>query len=74
LDVQVSETFLTLVTLNDWDVVLPEALAELPVVLLEAAPEGFEAEGVLDAEAVWVPFRLTSSFTCLLSSESSPVS
>jgi hypothetical protein len=74
LDVQVSDTFFTLVTSKEWDAVLPEALAELPVLLLDADPEGFDAEGVLDAEADCVPFNLTSSFTCLLSSELSPVS
>jgi hypothetical protein len=73
LDVQVSETFFTSVTLKDWDVVLPDALAELPVVLLDEDPEGFDAEGELEAEADLLPFTLTSSFTCLLRSESLPV-
>ena len=71
---QVSETFFTLLTLKDWDVVFPLALADVPVLLLDAVPEGFDAVGVLDAEADCVPFNLTSSFTCLLSSELSPVS
>lgn len=71
---QVSETFFTLVTLKDLDALLPEALAEVPEALLDAEPEGFEAEGVLEAEADSLPFTLTSSLTCLLRSESLPVS
>ena len=74
LDVQVSETFFTSVTLKDLDALLPEAFAELPDALLDADPEGFDAEGVLEADADSFPFTLTSSFTCLLRSESLPVS
>jgi hypothetical protein len=91
--VQVSDTFFTLETVNDWD----ERAAPVDWPPLEdpavgeVAPDEAEPEAELldpDAELLplgealcdpelapdCVPDTLTSSFTCLLSSESSPVS